>query len=503
MEKYLQLLLKEANTVIIPGLGALTITNDKTGEIMFMPYLKYDDGKLSSFIKEKKGVSDEEAKRLIEVKVESVLSNLDNGSNAQLSGLGFFSKDNSGDIIFTNDSTQRENENKEEKETFSNQTIDEIPSIIPEVDHLVNETKSIPEEIIEKVDTASELEEPISIPVEKKKGFFGLFQRKKEKSAPIVDEVKTVSEENKIEEVEDSKINLENEIVEEKRIVEIVDQEEISFDVVNITELEDEEIEVKNVTEILIESTIKSNEEIFTVESSDEIEDLNVIPNVKTVEVVNDTNIDSEEFENEVEIEEDFLESDQDEIVYKKKKGVGFFVKMFLLIAIVTSGILIGINFKNVQEHIPFLSHEKEKTEEQKMIDKLASDKTKPNSAEETKSEELITPDEEVSVEAVPVSTAKEEKVNAKPIASHSAESLNEPMDVKQTFYIVIGSFSNVSNAERAVSKLVSEGNNSAKTVEKNGKHLVTISSYSNIDDANVGVKTFKETYAKAWILKY
>jgi cell division protein FtsN len=75
-------------------------------------------------------------------------------------------------------------------------------------------------------------------------------------------------------------------------------------------------------------------------------------------------------------------------------------------------------------------------------------------------------------------------------------------MDVKQTFYIVLGSFSDKSNAERSVAKLVSEGKNSATTVERNGKYLVTISNYSNIDDANAGVKTIKETYSKAWILK-
>jgi hypothetical protein len=55
MDKYLLLLLKEVNTIIIPDLGALTITNHSTGEIMFMPFLKYDDGKLATYISEKEG----------------------------------------------------------------------------------------------------------------------------------------------------------------------------------------------------------------------------------------------------------------------------------------------------------------------------------------------------------------------------------------------------------------------------------------------------------------
>ena len=53
MDKYLLEILKEVNTIIIPGLGALTITNKDTGEIMFMDYLKHDDGQLAEYIAQK------------------------------------------------------------------------------------------------------------------------------------------------------------------------------------------------------------------------------------------------------------------------------------------------------------------------------------------------------------------------------------------------------------------------------------------------------------------
>ncbi|MFT5581772.1 MAG: hypothetical protein ACI9G9_001032, partial [Psychromonas sp.] len=46
MNKYFIQLFLEESTVIIPGFGALTMTDEKTGEIMFLPYLKFDDGKL-------------------------------------------------------------------------------------------------------------------------------------------------------------------------------------------------------------------------------------------------------------------------------------------------------------------------------------------------------------------------------------------------------------------------------------------------------------------------
>ena len=62
MDKYLVEILKAFNTIIIPGLGALNLTNPETGECLFMPYLKYDDGKLSLYISETEGMSDNDAK---------------------------------------------------------------------------------------------------------------------------------------------------------------------------------------------------------------------------------------------------------------------------------------------------------------------------------------------------------------------------------------------------------------------------------------------------------
>jgi hypothetical protein len=65
MDKYLLEILQDKNTIIIPGLGALTITNKKTGAIKFMPYLTHDDGALSLYISESEGMEENESKNLI------------------------------------------------------------------------------------------------------------------------------------------------------------------------------------------------------------------------------------------------------------------------------------------------------------------------------------------------------------------------------------------------------------------------------------------------------
>lgn len=100
MDQYLFQILQSENTIIIPGLGALTITNEKTGEIMFMPYLKFDDGKLSAYIAEKEGWAEFEAKNLIAKYVREIEIKLNQGDTYDMFNFGRFIKTPDGEIEF-------------------------------------------------------------------------------------------------------------------------------------------------------------------------------------------------------------------------------------------------------------------------------------------------------------------------------------------------------------------------------------------------------------------
>lgn len=100
MDKYLLELLKEVNTIIIPGLGALSIIDADKGEIMFMPYLKHDDGKLSGYIAEKEGMEVNDASNLIAKYVREILNTMDKGETYDMYQFGSFFKNDSGDIEF-------------------------------------------------------------------------------------------------------------------------------------------------------------------------------------------------------------------------------------------------------------------------------------------------------------------------------------------------------------------------------------------------------------------
>lgn len=99
MNNYIFELLKEIKTLIIPGLGALTITSEKSGDILFMNYLKYDDGNLAKYIAEKDKLELNDAKNSIAKFVREILALLDKGENYDMFQFGSFTKKD-GEIEF-------------------------------------------------------------------------------------------------------------------------------------------------------------------------------------------------------------------------------------------------------------------------------------------------------------------------------------------------------------------------------------------------------------------
>lgn len=92
MDKYLQLLLQQENTVIIPDLGALMITNETTQELMFNEYLKFNDGKLHKFIAENSNMDEQEATNFVAKYVREIKADLDKGDTYDMFEFGRFKK---------------------------------------------------------------------------------------------------------------------------------------------------------------------------------------------------------------------------------------------------------------------------------------------------------------------------------------------------------------------------------------------------------------------------
>ena len=182
MDKYLLQILLETKTIIIPGLGALTITNEETGEIMFMSYLKYDDGTLVKHISEKEHISENDAQNLIAKYVTVIENKLTQGDEYEMFEFGkFFMKD--GEIEFQNwrsadtESISDSSEKVEEVEAPVEKVIEvvEIVEVITpleeevvihesdkSLDQILSETKESEPEIKEVPKTKKEKKEKVT-----------------------------------------------------------------------------------------------------------------------------------------------------------------------------------------------------------------------------------------------------------------------------------------------------------------------------------------------------
>lgn len=103
MNKYFIEILKIKNSVIIPGLGSLMITNPKTGKIVLSPHLKFDDGTLVNFIAEKEGIDKAEAKNKVSKFVREIEAELDKGESYDIYQFGKITKNDKGDPTFDMD----------------------------------------------------------------------------------------------------------------------------------------------------------------------------------------------------------------------------------------------------------------------------------------------------------------------------------------------------------------------------------------------------------------
>ncbi len=101
MEKYLNELLETNNRVIVPDLGAFIIRQQEPQELVFNDLLAFNDGMLTSHIKQQEGISMSKAQVKIEEFVDQVKKVLTHGDIYHLEDLGYLKMDDSSKIEFS------------------------------------------------------------------------------------------------------------------------------------------------------------------------------------------------------------------------------------------------------------------------------------------------------------------------------------------------------------------------------------------------------------------
>ena len=490
MEKHIKQILHEVNTIIIPGVGALTVTSHTTGEIMFMPYLKYDDGKLASFIAEIEGITLDEAKAIISDDVSNILNTIEIGNSFNLNGIGSFKKDASGGIEFKSGiyDEQNSNDNGSVEYQIKEEVIIEI--VENKVVQQIEEIPVIQEEIkLESNEDIISEEEPV-LNESKKIGFFSMLNK------DTVTPIETVE----LEEESDITFEIElpqEEIVEKEVIQDVEKEEEISSPIEEILEVEE-----LSDTDIIIEAS----------ESIEKQEDS--MGGIVSSESISENTISDEEF----------LADDEVITPVKKKKGLKFWVFTILILLIAGGGTFVGLNFDKYKKYLPLGSKTEtiDISEEEKIIETLESDDTEPvkdkvskteeiihSSPEEEKVVEEITPEPKIEQLAVEASTDEQLKSESdhknKPKAKSYSKVKMEDVQVQSisdgSFYIILGTFAEKVSAVGQVEMLLSKGKKGASVIERDNKFSVSYGTYSSNEEAKAKLDEAKATFNHAWIL--
>ena len=484
MEKYLLRLLNEVKTIIIPGLGALTVTNQNTGEIMFMPYLKYDDGKLVGFIANNDNISVDAAKTYVTDQVQNIINSLNNSETYNLKNFGSFFKGSDGEIEF-----------KSSEEKFSNESIEE-PILPIEVNQKFTQNNfeenpplnvEFETEIVDDNYAAIELNNNNVFDASNEDKIVDLNTIEVEETNNI-NQTLQPSEEHEEESLNDASVEIQE--VKRKGIFGFLKKRKVTSVKESIQENQDEESSNHEIGVELNQNTIDDNSDIEFENSKNEENE-----STESLEVNDSIDI-------------------EDNIVVKKRKGFKFWFLSVFTISIILAGVYVGINFDSFKNYIPLIS-KSNKTNEKEIIKKLESDPTKPSLSKNNKSEELLKTSEseknmkEVISKKDEVIKKEDEIPNQSEISANLSNNKSKTTPVKKnistesssSFFIILGTFSEQVNAKNLVDKLSAEGKSSVGILDRGGdKYSVIFGSYSSKEDAVSKLSDAKSISQNAWI---
>lgn len=440
MFQHLRPYLNEVKTVIIPDLGAITVTNPDTNETMFMTFLKHDDGKFAGYIAEQEGIDVESAKAKLSKAVEEIQSKLNAEGKASIPGLGnFILQDGEIDFAMTSGSESTETTPVAEEtniEETTTETSEPEPPAAPVEPEPVENTPV--EETVEE--TPIQEEEPVT------------GETPAETEPESVEETPTPSMETNapIEEVV--------ELPEPETVPDSVPKEEIPSLPKEETPVIPLQTEVKEPDP---EMNILQKEQLAA--SQKKLDDLKKAKEAKPV---------------------------------KKKRGAGFWMLLVLIALLIAGVTYVGMNYNEVKQHIPFLADsepDKEETnDELAEMENLLDQGNESDENSEDFREEETNSDEETQVDEEEIAP---ETDNTPEPATPSTNNSSSNMP----WHLIAGTFSVEANAQRLADNLRKEGFN--PTIRQVGAmYLVSAKGFPTKEAAQAGKSELNSVAPKAWV---
>ena len=435
MDKYFLEILKSVNTIIIPGLGALTVTNASTGEILFMSYLNYDDGKLAEFISEKEGISENDARNLIAKYVREIEAKLNSGESYDIYQFGSFLKNNSGEIEFSQWNSK--------KATIQNEL--EQDQRITEEKEQKKESDS--EKVLIEIDTTL-LKKSV--------------KKKKEPSKSIEKDPK--AERTDLIITEDAVVP---EIEGNKNIDETINEQVVGKTIENVDPLTKKDSVEK---EALSSS--------YTEEDQWK-DDLDILPITVKKE----------------QPKKPILEKVKRD---KKRKSTAFYTFLVLGVFFIGGTLTFIMFYNSLEKFIPFMANEE--TVSKDIID---DSEVKPSNIETPIPKKEIEQAESLKDTFKIKSTNIPEILDEEISAENFIQTSTGKVDKSKPFHIIGGAFSNKTNADRYLSKLIKDGNPALIIGRFDNLFIVSIASFETQASANNSLPNLKNTSKNAWVFRW
>lgn len=497
-------LIRQNTRVILPEFGAFLIkdSGDKSlspANITFSPFLRYNDRMIESYISKTKGISKEDANRVVQEFIESIKKELAESGSYQISTLGFLRQDSRSNILFVPIEQEKSTTPLEKTvkpiqipESKSPDKEPEVAKKEPEVTQKESESdtaKTLENKPEEKKDLWEDNPDEIRAEVQKKTRRIEGTRAKVEKltitriplknlpvnsdetAPPTDEEVRSVfvpiDNQPETPKVEETPSEPEKKVEKKKTSGKSKVQKEI-------TPVEEPvQSEVKEETTIL-EIPLKTETEIIS----------EILPEKKESEEI---------LTSPVTTTESTIEDQAEKGQFK-----GLFITLGV-IAFIVVAFFIGRSF--FTDHNKDLSkdslsstsiaNEIENTEDipkteagqnEDAIDRAFNEIAQSQTEKQDLNEEQIKQEETVKQEVI---RNAEATVNSSP-----------------RFYIVLGSFRNQNYANDYAVELNKKGFKTLIVIQPTGMYSVTIDNFSSRNDALNLLKTIQENYPKAWILK-
>ena len=456
---YIEKLFQETKTIILPELGALTVTNPDTKELMFMPFLKHDDGALSSFIEKEAGISNEDARKMVSDEVKRIKSQLEGSKTVPFGDFGNFKKEADGEIVFKKvEGSPQDTLNENTVEVNQMQETSAIK-------HESNDASPLPQ----REDNTS-VKASSSAQVEKKSEATTTenITEEKQSEIPTPQSEKEATANSHQKSTADSNKKTNESITERKDSTPIVDSGAMSTD----TNSQQATISQKEPTKPSL-----------TQKQHNILEKEEIAANQKKL---------------------DDLRKQKEAQKKPSKRGAGFYILIALLLLIVGGGTYVGLNYNSVKEYIPFLAEdtavqsnlEEEKAKMEEMVGQPAESvtpKKTPSLSDSTtiESEAIV---EEVNSEST--ETAPEKQPEPKTPPKITVRNNDQP------YHIVAGVFSSPENAKRLAEKIRQMGY-PAKTFERGAQTVVSVQSFATSADAQAALATTKDAAPSGWVLEW